>query len=364
MSSSLSKKCVGINPSSQIHYTDHLAVVCHIMQMPLLFIDERDFELGKKYYPDLQAEWEAFQELTPEYLISRYDVLFLSDLWDRQTFHEKYAHLEEKYQKQLRHVHCPHGFSDKGFYLKKAANEDITLIYGQNMLDLFKYYEVYDQLNKFVISGNYRYTYFKEHRAFYDKLIRDEVLSKFDGQRPVILYAPTWLDLDEGTTFFDHADAIIGALPSSYNMIVKLHPRLELDDTVSYYQILGKYEGKSNILFLKEFPLVYPLLAHTDVYLGDTSSVGYDFLAFNRPMFFLNKFKKDPSEDRSALLFKCGTTINPEENAQLYQIIEKQLATDQNQFADIRRQMYEYTFGVERSFDEIRSDIIKAYSTN
>lgn len=358
-----SLKGVGINPSSQIHYTDHLAVICVLMGIPLLFIDDLDYSLGSQYYPGLEALQIPYEELNPEFLIANYDVLFLSDLWDKQTFHQKFGPLELKYQKALRHVHVPHGFSDKGFYLRKTAQEDIPLLYGQNMIDMLKYYDVFKHLKTYVISGNYRYTYFKMHRDFFDKVMQEEILCKFLKPQPIILYAPTWKDLEESTTFYDMCSSLIDQLPSDYNMIVKLHPRLELDDTASYYHIVGKYETKPNVLFLKDFPLVYPLLAYSSIYIGDMSSVGYDFLPFNRPMFFLNKHKRDPQTDRGLALFKCGIEVLPEQVSGIYKLIEKSLPQDQERFGTIRREMDAYTFGPERPFEALKADIIKAYST-
>jgi len=357
----IEKKGVGLNPASQIHYTDHLAVVCVIMDIPLMFLEEQDYQLGVKGYPGLKAIYQEYADFGPELLIANYDVLFMSDLWDRRTFHEKFGPLEEQYNKVLRNVHCPHGFSDKGFYLMKCAMEDITLIYGQNMIDQLKYYDVFKNLNQYVISGNYRYTYYKKHRAFYDKMIQDDVLSRFPKKQTTILYAPTWLDLEESTSFFDVYDDLIGKLPDHYNMIVKLHPRLELDDTPNYYRIVGKYEGKPNVMFLKDFPWVYPLLAHSDIYIGDMSSVGYDYLAFNRPMFFLNKQKRDANTDRGLFLFKCGVEVLPKDYSKIYSIIEKSLPSDQERFSAIRQEVYAYTFGEEQPFDAIKSAIIKAY---
>lgn len=359
----IEKKGVGLNPLSQTHYTDHLAVVCIIMGIPLLFIDEHDFAIGKHNYPQLDARLQKYQEFNPELLIENYDILFMSDLWDRHTFREKYAPLEEKYHKTIRHVHCPHGFSDKGFYLKKCANEDITLIYGQNMIDLIKHHGAFENLNQYVITGNYRLSYFKQHREFFDNLIANEVTNKFAKKQPTILYAPTWMDMEDSTTFFDAYSYLLDGLPNSYNMIVKLHPRLELDDTAQYYHIVGKYEHKPNILFLKDFPLVYPLLAHTDIYIGDTSSVGYDFLYFNKPMFFLNKQRKDPRSDRGLFLFRCGVDIKPDAYPLIYRFIETYLPNDKEDFSKIREDVYQYTFGPERSFADIKSDIIKAYNS-
>lgn len=357
------KKGVGLNPSSLTHYIDHLAVVCILMDIPLLFIDEADYQLGKKYYPGLKAEMQEYSEFNPEYLITHYDVLFLSDLWDRRTFHEKYGPLEKKYKKLLRHVHCPHGFSDKGFYLQKCGNEDIVLVYGQNMLDLLQHCGVLENMYSYVISGNYRFSNFKKNRKFYDDVIQNEIANRFEKQQTTLLYAPTWLDLEESTTFFDAYADLLGKLPAEYNMIVKLHPRLELDDTAKYYQIIGKYEDKPNILFLKDFPPVYPLLAYADIYIGDTSSIGYDFLAFNKPMFFLNKYKRNSKTDRSLFLFQCGVEIMPEQYSQIYKIIENNLSQDKKKYSEVRKNIYHYTFGEERAFADIKNDIIRAYNT-
>lgn len=357
------KKGIGLNPTTQIHYIDHLAVVCVIMDIPLLFLDEHDYALGKKYYPHLKVQKQDYDYFNPEYLIANYDVLFMSDLWDRNVFHQKFQTLETKYQKVLRNVHCPHGFSDKGFYLKKCANEDITLIYGQNMIDLLKHFGVFENLNGYVMTGNYRYTYFKQHRQFFDEIIKKEITSRFAKEQKTILYAPTWLDLEESTTFFDTYNYLLDNLPDDYNMIIKLHPRLELDDTGNYYHIVGKYEERPNLLFLKDFPLVYPLLAYSDIYLGDMSSVGYDFLTFNKPMFFLNKQRRNSKTDRGLYLFRCGVEIRPENYSEIYSLIEKSLPTDQEQFSKIRSEVYDYTFGQERPFEQIKADIIQAYKT-
>lgn len=356
---SAEKKCVGLNPANQFHLTDHLGPISVIMNMPLIFLEESDYNLGKKYYPGLQAELVEYHVFGPEYLITHYDVLFMSHLWKRQDFREKYAYLEKKYNKKLRVVHCPHGYSDKTFYLCECASEDITLIYGQQMLDIMKQEGTYQNLHAYVMSGNYRYTYYKQHREFFDKIVQEEVLNHFERKQPIILYAPTWQDSENSSTYFLCVERLLDLLPAEFNFVVKLHPCLELNDTAEYYRIMGKYEGKKNVFFLKDFPLVFPILAHSDIFIGDVSAVGYDFLAFNRPMFFLNMYD---SAKKKPYLFRCGTEIPPEQLPQIYSIISNTLSKEEEKFSKIRSDVYTYTFGIERSFAEIKADIIKAYS--
>jgi len=65
-----------------------------------------------------------------------------------------------------------------------------------------KHHEVFHHVDHYVVVGNYRYTYFKQNRAFFDHVVKEEVLSRFSKPQPTILYAPTWLDLEESSTFF------------------------------------------------------------------------------------------------------------------------------------------------------------------
>ncbi|MEC7840270.1 MAG: CDP-glycerol glycerophosphotransferase family protein [Chlamydiota bacterium] len=355
------KKCVALNYASHSHYNDHLVPVCAIMNMPLIVVDENDCATCKKYYPDVDVILAEYDEFNPEYLIQNFDVLFMSDLWDRDVFKEKFQPLEKKYHKNIRNVHVPHGYSDKGFYLRKAAREDITLIYGQNMLDMFRHEGVLHELQHYVITGNYRLTYYRTHQTFFDKIVQEEVLSKFDKKRKTILYAPTWMDLEETSTYFDFIGHVLDTIPEDYNIIVKPHPQLELDDTALYYQILGKYQDHPQVHFLIDFHLIFPILNVSDIYIGDMSSIGYDFLHFNRPMFFLNKDNRNPKRDRRSFLYNCGVDIKKHQFPRLYEIIGEHLHDDKK-YKNIRAEVYEYTFGKERTFSEIKTEIINTYN--
>lgn len=363
MMKEMEKRGVAFNTLDNLHYVDHLGVIAIIMGIPYLCAEESHYSTIKKLYPKLNVVKINNTDLNPEILVEKYDVLFLSDYWDRDAFKRSFSELNKKYQKEFRHVHCPHGFSDKGFYLKKIADEDIALIYGENMLDLLREFGVYENLNQYVITGNYRYTYYRQHQAFFDKIVADEILSYFEnGENPVILYAPTWKDSEETTSFFDGSRALLQKLPSDYNLIVKLHPRLEDDDPVFYHSLLEKHTGKGNIVFIKDFPLVYPILAASSVYIGDMSSLGYDFLTFNRPMFFLNQRKLDSELDREGYLFQCGVEILPEDYENIYSVLGKNLKDDQEKFSEIRKKVYDYTFGCEKTFHQIKEEIIQAYN--
>lgn len=352
------KKGIALNASSEAHLIDHLSIVALIMDIPLFLFDENCFLLAKKFYPkNLDVYLKDSSQFTLEKLTEEFDVSFSTDLLgDKERLFETAA-LQHK--KKWRNVFCPHGFSDKTFYFEQCVLEDIVLVYGDNMIDLLRERDVWGQIKNYVITGNYRYTHFKQHQEFYEDIFQKEIQTHFDEKRPLILYAPTWLDQEASSSFFEATSFLLDQLPEEYNIIVKLHPRLELDDIAGCYQIMGRYEKKKNVLFLINFPLIFPILAHTDIYIGDTSSIGYDFLAFDKPLFFLNKQKRNPKTDRNLFLYRCGTEITPDRYGDLYKIIEEGLKDDAEKFSEQRKKMWNYTFGKERSFADIKADIIQ-----
>ncbi len=345
---------IALNPNSHSHYTDHLAAVAVLMDIPLLFTETDQYEDAQRCYPGLQAEVHDWTQLKPQYFADRYTTYFVSEMW-------KPAQLKARFGTAAYYaVHCPHGFSDKGYWFAECVEQEVTLAYGQNMLDLIQLHNPAKSAFSHVLSGNLRYDYYLRNQKFYDQLVAEEILWKFPKKQPIILYAPTWNDREQSTSFYEAADMICASLPAEYNLIVKLHPNLQLDNKIALiYALMGKYQKSKNILFLEQFTPIYPLLAICDLYIGDRSAVGYDFLAFNRPMYFLNPHHRDPKTDRGVYLFRCGIEIPPQEYGQLYETIEKTLPLDQEQFGAIRKEVYDYSF-VHRPWSEIKAEILRA----
>lgn len=354
-------KGVGLNPNSHVHLTEHLAHICVIMGIPLLLTNE-DFAIEvKRLYPGLETLLVEWDKVNPEYLIQNFDLLIQSEYWGRKDFYSKFSDLEKKYNKTIRDVHCPHGFSDKYRWFEQAVWEDILLVYGDNMLDMFKGMGIDQHLNAYVRTGNYRYSYYLKHKEFYDNLVQEKIWSRFAVKQPTILYAPSWFDQDNNPSMYGASTILLDKLPSHYNFIFKPHPVQEHIDAPNLYKLMGKYEKKSNVVFVNDFQVIYPMLAHSDIYIGDISSVGYDFLSFKRPMFFLNQEKIDSKTDRRTFLYQCGVEVVPEKYGDIYSIIESSLKTDAQQFKAIRDAIYHYTFGDPIPEKELKSAIINSY---
>ena len=185
------------------------------------------------------------------------------------------------------------------------------------MIERIKEKQVYNSINHIFEIGNYRLEYYKLFKTHFDKIVKKEVLQKLFPYKKNILYCPTWKDIENSSSFDNYFHLILKEAATKYNLIVKLHPNL-VETHFSQIEILkAKYE-KKGLLFLDNFPLIYPLLNITDIYLGDFSSIGYDFLYFQRHMFFLQPQNKILQSD----IFDCGYLID---NTNVFETIENKL---------------------------------------
>ncbi len=266
----------------------------------------------------IDIQFIALSDLTLEYIAREFDVILTcGKFWAM----ELKPLLKLFFNKEIRFVFVPHGNSDKEALLNKPVDQDIDLVYGPQMHTGKIGTRVFE-------IGNLRLWFYKKHKEHFDQLAE----SFFSSGKKTVLYAPTWETKATNTSFFKNSDKIIEELNDSYNLLIKLHPLLEENNPAQFYQILGKYEN--HVQFILHFPAIYPLLEKTDIYLGDYSSIGYDFLAYDRPMFFLSE---------GGALQVCGERFNGS------------VVSNQEDFSSVRKKMYKECFGKERSKEKIRA---------
>jgi hypothetical protein len=283
----------------------------------------------------------------------------------RDIFDEIFFFAQKMLQKRIHAIWCPHGNSDKGasiFYMEALKKEEAALLYGKQMIDFLQRKGVYDQLKGHVITGNLRYQFYLDHRAFYDPIATREILHKLPKATKTLLYTPTWQDYEASSSFFDAAHPLIETLPSTHNLIVKLHPNLILQEEFKVQEIMETYAHKKNLLFLIDFTPIYPLLNLVDVYIGDMSSIGYDFLTFNKPLFFLNQHARQESNFSSPYLFRCGIEIPKENYGTIHQIISNYFHYELRDFSKIRQEVYTYAFGHPRPLETLKKEILHLIS--
>lgn len=343
------QKTAGLLYGPDVHHLDHLAVLCVLMQIPLIATEEKIAALASKYYPDLECHYCNYLPL-PELIVQNYDTLFCC--LPRDLFEEIFFFAQHLAGKKVRTIWCPHGNSDKGHasaFMEGLRKEETALVYGQKMIDFLIQKEAFQQLKAHVVIGNYRHQFYKLHKAFYEKILENEIHKNLPAAKKTILFAPTWQDREHSSSFFSAMPLLIQNLPDCYNLIIKPHPNLLVD--LKAEALLWKAEEKPNILVIRDFPPIYPLLDAVDLYVGDMSSIGYDFLTFDKPMFFLNQNKRDPKSDPGLYLHRCGKSLNPEEYAKIYEFFEHE-----EPLSEVRQEVYTYTFA-EKPWEQLRQEI-------
>ena len=333
-------RCAAFNTGSDFHLLDHIAPLAAVMQMPLITVEEQNYELACRYYPQVQSRLMPDLESQLSVIAEEFDALFECKYW---APHLKTL-FRKLFNKEMRLIFCPHGQSDKGYQtslLAPYALQDAVLLYGDLLVQMLKDLGIWPSISNHAMVGNYRLGFYQKHRAFYDAIVEKEI--PLNKKNRTLLYAPTWRDADQATSFFQYGPEVISQLPSDWNLIVKVHPLLEKRDPAYFYSISAQIDKKPNAFLVHEFPPVYPLLAVSDFYLGDASSVGYDFLYFERPLFFFPT--KCPRK-----LHSCGRALDPYQN--LYSQFD---AFDLDK--EKKQKLYRLAFGSELDEKTLRSRI-------
>jgi hypothetical protein len=271
-----------------IHYLDHLAPFCALNDFPLTVFDPELFELGCQYYPNLSillSSWDTFQ--IPPHLLTCDPLFFL-----RSYFGQLWIEPEKVYW-------LPHGYSDKGWksHPFRALSSEIVLAYGPAMETTIL--ESNPSL-RILQVGNFRLDYFLQHRPFYERQLPAYPNS-------YLFYAPTWEDLEEQSSLWSVVESLATHTQHIHPLLIKPHPNTQKRFPAELEILKGRLERTldSPPFWIDKVPTIYPLLAKAAAYIGDVSSIGYDYLFFNRPMWFT----PTAGTPTTLPLYQCGTIL-------------------------------------------------------
>lgn len=132
--------------------------------------------------------------------------------------------------------------------------------------------------------------YPKADRVFAGKLDKGAELKKYhlDSNKPTVLYAPTWNDRMGNTSIPKFGLEVIDGVPDDINLVIKLHPNTLRYDKKHYPNLKAAAAQKANIVFIDFSADIIPVMAMADLLIGDISSVTHEFIAFQRPLVFLD----------------------------------------------------------------------------
>ncbi|MDN3507919.1 MAG: CDP-glycerol glycerophosphotransferase family protein [Simkaniaceae bacterium] len=337
------KKSAAIISGFHIHHLDHLLPLAEIIDIPVIVTDQDLFEIGKKCYPHVDLNYIPHAQFSPQHLATHFDALFTSAKYWRL---ELGGLIELLTGKKLDFLYCPHGNSDKGNYdvtLDPFRCQENAIIYGDQMLNRLESWDV--KLQKVCAIGNYRLSYYLENKNRLDSLVKDELL--IPKRKKTLFYAPSW---DNSSLFHIEKQAIC-TIPNDIHLIVKLHPYLKEKHPSTYSHFKSLCDDNEQITFIDNLPTIYPILDLCDGYIGDTSSIGYDFLFYDRPLFFIG----DQSE--ATPLFDTGIMVD----GSLWESIDKHW--DQSFLSKKRKELYTYAFGKMLPLDVIAKKVVNELLT-
>ena len=320
---------------------DHLASLASLLTLPLFVTDLNIYDKALKFYPFTKTH--LMEESSLLDLLASCDLVFVSC---KHFSKQLAATLNFFFKKSPRFCYCPHGNSDKGWSVTNdlLQDQDLSLVYGRSMLNMLKKKNVLSSLNGTFTTGNYRLLYYRKHQDFYDSLAQRDIFSKFSSSRLNVFYAPTWKDGESNSSFFKLKSFITEDFPAHLNLIIKLHPTLEKDETAAVYNFLATCDNNPQIHIIKNFPPIYPILNKVDALLSDVSSVGYDYLYFDRPIYLIPPSSLDNNQLKTLKLTSCSKIINPQQLSCFLLDLDKNISKDQQAFEKKRKKLYAQTF--------------------
>ncbi|MCP5492267.1 MAG: CDP-glycerol glycerophosphotransferase family protein [Chlamydiales bacterium] len=330
-------EAAGIVYATSAHHLDHIAPLCLLLDLPLIVTDPAIYVQATAYYPQLIIH-EVDELHLIDFIAKRFSVLI--SCLPACLLSKIFLTLEHLYGKKITSIWCPHGSSDKGYHFAGKIGlqeERYAFIYGQKMRDFFREKNIFPNLRETISVGNYRHSYYTNVKPLYMGIFDSKIQSQFSEKKPLILYAPTWNDEFQSHSILEIAPDLIENLPNNYNLLIKIHPNVSIQQSLQIERMIDTYQHRPNIGFLTDFPLIYPILDQTSIYVGDRSSIGYDFLTYNRPMLFIDASANHP-------LNRCGITIHPDSIDEFYDILQDHLLEDPAPFEQVRSDLCAYTF--------------------
>lgn len=336
------------------HHMDHLAPLCSVLTAPFVSSDEDELLQLKEFYPDVKGIYVPENDAGPKYLTEHFSLLMHSFPWPKKLI-EKHVFASGK---KVRSLFSPHGYSDKSFFKGSWSDyklNDLTLIYGKKMREILEKEGI--DPSSFIEMGNLRYSYYLENQTFFDERFFQKFLQKKTTNLPTLLYAPSWkIGYDPSSLY--QSKRLLEKLSEHFFIFIKIHPWQEKDRIAHLYAFISSLENHPHIQFIENFPLIYPILEKTDCYLGDVSSIGYDFLTYNRPMFFLNT-NGFPEDHPGLSLQKLGETLSLNEiNASVKKILSYKKT--ETKMEEERLICYDQTFGKNERFFKKKQQLLQS----
>ncbi len=337
---------------SSIHQIGYITGLLRLLKGTLYTDCRSTYEIVREDFPDIRVKYfDSLKDILKD-MENSTKVLILQD------FH--YSKFSSLKKNGVKFVQIFHGTSDKSYNTnREILKYDLVCLSGKKMLEDFEKKGLNKNKNC-IITGNP-----KTDEIFRGNYDRNRELEKLglDPHRKNVLYAPTWMDGMGNSSFKKFGLKLPDYFPSEFQLTIKLHPNLYLYKEKLVEKLKDKIKNKKNILLLENKREIYnivPILAASDLLITDVSGVSHEFIAFLRPMIFLNNrsiIRILYGKNRTRI-WKAGDVISRIED--LPGSIRKNLSNP-HLYRDIQikmlKEIYPYTDG--RSVERIAKAVLK-----
>ncbi|MEA1987168.1 MAG: CDP-glycerol glycerophosphotransferase family protein [Candidatus Marinimicrobia bacterium] len=260
-----------------------------------------------------------------------------------------------------------HGTSDKNYSENaKIIVFDLVLFPGKKIMLKIKNANLLKFIKNWKLVGYPKF----------DLLINNKIERKNyfpnSNKKSTVLYAPTWISSDTKLhilNFSKHGEsslpifgkAIIRALHSDYNLIIKYHNRAYHENPIyaEIDELIKKLGAEENVKVVWDDDIV-PYMNSADLMISDISAVCYEWFHFNRPIVFANPSPENykPSNDihSNTYAWQAGDVIY--KNEDIKKLIERNIVNDYHN--KIRNKIFNEAFykpdgkATERQVEEIK----------
>lgn len=220
---------------------------------------------------------------------------------------------------RTRAVQIFHGMSDKPFtYERDFSDYLLCLCSGRKQVDRLLQYP-HNRRMRWRLVG-------------YPKFDHPESRPRmFENARRTLIYCPTWRK--GGMSSLERLLArpdVVASITDKYNLIIKPHPNILNPERDFYDPAIVERLGRLPGVVVARSGNVMPWFVRADLFLGDISATGYEWLYFDRPMVFVNPRpgRLAPGADYrdATYLWQCGEVCD--DLTRLPVLIDRALATD------------------------------------
>ncbi len=290
---------------------------------------EKTYHTIEKEYPTLNVMYlDTIDKIRENMLSTCVKVIVYPD------YHIRYF----KDLKDIKHVQVFHGPNDKKYnYIKEVLEYDLFFIPGYDAYERYKKQDLLKRGTGTLIG------YPKLDRVFRGELDRDYELIKMglDPSKKTILYAPTWHDRALNSSWKSFRNVFVVNIPANLNVIVKPHPNISRYMEKQLNEFRKRLLCSPNTRLFENSSDTVPLMAASDLLIGDVSGITREYLAFKRPFVFLSNKPRLLWSKKKTRLWNCGEVVT--KTSKVWEAIGRSLENP-DRYMDQIEQFFKTTF--------------------